>query len=142
MREHQDLRTFHRLRKVLKRVRSQEKKRGVLVMWLRKHRWLESYLRSAKDPKRQHFISSKQVRRVAPALLAAAPSVLRGPAEILYLIEQRRIKRDVACHMWGGYLRRIRSRSLRRTANCILDKNLRCGLKWSTCRKAFRLSWK
>ena len=138
---HQDLRLFHQMLLRLRAVEDQRKKSDILYDYLHRHAFLEPYLRMAKDPEIDFRVSSRAVE-IALATRDGKPlmrAVLRGPLELLYLFSAQRVDTCIRPFLWAAYLGTIPDASLRATANCILDRDLRAGLSWWAIDRALRL---
>jgi hypothetical protein len=110
-------------------------KARLLYVTLKEKPYLVEYLKMAKHPRRQFGITSAEAFRSAPANMDNW--IRRGICEILYLFGTGRTLRAYMAPMWVGYVTRL-PEELRETANCILDKNLRCGLSWRAINWALR----
>jgi hypothetical protein len=135
MKPHNDLREFHRLRMELRDEENEKQKALILYVTLKEKPYLVEYLKMGKDPRRQFGITSAEAFRSAPANMDNW--IRRGICEILYLFGTGRCARAMMAPMWVGYIIRL-PEELRETANCILDKNLRCGLTWRAINWALR----
>jgi hypothetical protein len=127
--QHRDLKLFLELQRALRKASTQIEKRAIIINWIREHPGLFEYLSLCKDPKRRFMLRPDECD-VPPAEFAAQH--MRGPIEILRLFERNVVRRDIARAMWSGYLARLRRRSLKRAANCLLEKRLRCGVRNKT----------